>query len=118
MRSKLFSIFFNKCPRCREGNLFTNPNPYNLKHVGHMPINCQVCGQDFRIEPGFYFGAAYVSYGINVALFFTTFVLTIFVFGLNRIQFTVILLVEFFLLIPIIFRLSRSMWLHMFVTRK
>ena len=34
---KLYSIIHCKCPRCQKGNLFVNPNPYNLKMLDVMP---------------------------------------------------------------------------------
>ena len=33
-----------------------------------MHKECAACGEDFEREPGFYFGAAYVSYALTVAL--------------------------------------------------
>lgn len=33
-----------------------------------MPRYCPVCAQTFEPEPGFYYGAMYVSYGFSVVL--------------------------------------------------
>lgn len=63
-------ILQTKCPRCREGNMFK----YKTLDLGNMlKMNriCPTCGQDFMPEPGFYFGAMYFSYAINVALMVT-----------------------------------------------
>src|SRR5689334_7006958 len=56
-----------KCPVCRTGNIFVHPNPYRLKTVGKIHALCPVCSQNFRPEPGFYFGGAMVSYALMVA---------------------------------------------------
>jgi hypothetical protein len=60
--SKLFSIFHLKCPKCQNGNLFCVSNPYNLKRMLDMPAQCPTCHQDFKIEPGFYLGALWMTY--------------------------------------------------------
>jgi len=36
-----------------------------------MHRSCPECGQDFMQEPGFYFGAMYFSYAINIAIMVT-----------------------------------------------
>ena len=92
-----------------------------------MPEACPVCGEDFSREPGFYFGAAYVSYALTVALWVAVLVaLTCFeLWGLLQFSFFedvgmflstgIALLI---LLLPVIARLSRSIWLHMMTRRK
>jgi hypothetical protein len=67
MPKLLPSLFRMKCPVCRTGSIFKNPNPYILKSVGSIYAICPVCGQNFRPEPGFYFGGAMVSYALMVS---------------------------------------------------
>ena len=67
-RSFLSSILANRCPACREARLFTVRNAYLPKTMNTMPKACPNCWADFEREPGFYFGAAYVSYALTVAL--------------------------------------------------
>lgn len=43
----------------------------DLGNMLKMNRTCPTCGQDFMPEPGFYFGAMYFSYAINVALMVT-----------------------------------------------
>lgn len=60
-------ILRTRCPRCRRVSMFQHP----ALHLGgtlKMHRQCPACGQDFMPEPGFYFGAMYFSYAINVAL--------------------------------------------------
>ena len=68
MSSIFKSILHLRCPRCHEGKLFTNPNPYHLKDLFKMPRYCTVCNLDLENEPGYYFGAMYVSYGLTAGL--------------------------------------------------
>ena len=63
-----YGILKFKCPRCHEGDLFTHKNHYDLGNFLKMHKNCPVCNQTYTPEPGFYFGAAYVSYGFCVAI--------------------------------------------------
>ncbi len=118
----LLSILNNRCPRCREGKLFVKNNPYVFSETTHMNEKCPVCGQPTEIEVGFYIGTGYVSYALMVAFFVSSFVAWKVLIGMtfelddNRIfywMFGSIALV--ILLQPIFMRLSRSIWIVMFV---
>ena len=73
-RSYLPSVLGCRCPRCREGKLFTNPAQASIKKNLDMPKECSVCGQPTEIEVGFYYGTGYVSYALTVALSVSTLV--------------------------------------------
>ena len=116
----MWSVINNKCPHCREGKLFTYPNPYRLKTTLDMPANCTVCNQPFELQAGFYFGTGYVSYGLSVLYLMVSFVFWYFVIGISIYDNSIfwwlginsgILLV----LQPILQRLSRSIWIAFFV---
>jgi len=116
----LKSVLTNKCPRCREGNLFLTSNAYALTSFMHMPEHCPVCGQKFELQTGFYFGTGYVSYGITVFLSAVTFVLWWFTIGISIRDNSVIwwLVANAALLLvlqPPLQRLSRSVWVAFFV---
>jgi len=117
-QSKLGAILALKCPACHEGNLFRSRNPYNLGKSGKMYQSCPVCGQDFVIEPGFYFGSAYISYSINVAIMVGIMLIAFLIYDLSIFQLLLIFIPFFLIFSPIIFRLSRSIWIHIFVSRK
>lgn len=65
--SKLYSILNFKCPYCHQGDFFV-AHPYDLKRVGDLHERCSACKRKYSIEPGFYFGAMFVSYALGVAL--------------------------------------------------
>jgi hypothetical protein len=67
---KLYSIFFNKCPRCNKGKFWKSNNPYyNLFfNGGENHNNCLNCDLKFEIEPGFFYGAMYISYGLGIGI--------------------------------------------------
>lgn len=115
-RSVLSSILGMRCPRCRTGKLFVKKNPYDLRNTLKMPEEgCPHCRQDYRIEPGFYFGATYVSYGLNIALLFAVGI-SISVFStLSFWNFTLTWIGMAVLLTPFMARLARAIWIHAFV---
>jgi uncharacterized protein (DUF983 family) len=116
----LLSIFGNKCPRCRRGPLYKYKNPYDLKKFMEMNSQCPVCGQLFDMEVGFYYGTGYVSYALAVAICVATF-LTWWVligFSLRDNRFFWWMGINAFILLalqPLIMRLSRTIWLAIFV---
>ncbi len=110
----------NKCPRCRQGNLFINANPYNLKHTMKMPDACPVCGQKYELQTGFYFGTGFVSYGLAVMLSGITFALWWFTIGMsvsdNRVAWWLAVNAALLILLqPVLQRLARSAWIACFV---
>ena len=54
--------------------MFKNESSYNLKQFMKMNDRCPACAQYLEIEPGFYYGTAYISYAMTVALSVATFV--------------------------------------------
>lgn len=116
---KLKSIFGMKCPACLKGDLFLTKNPYRLKGLYTMPENCSCCGEKFTPEPGFYFGAMYVSYGLTVGIAIAVMVAnSLFQLDLSIFNKVVLIGSLIFLSIPILFRISRSIWINIFVAYK
>ncbi|SFU36105.1 DUF983 domain-containing protein [Pontibacter akesuensis] len=114
-RSVLYSIITAKCPRCREGNMFTKGTLYSTKFAD-MHESCPCCGQAFEPEPGYYYGAMYVSFAFNVAIFIVSlFILYQFVEDVTIAMMMGVVAVVVIGLLPVIFRLSRALWIHMFV---
>lgn len=114
--SKLYSIIKCKCPKCHKGNMFPEGTLYHPVKFSKMYPSCEVCGQSFEPEPGFYFGSMFVSYGINTALFVAFWIGTsmlagdMSIFSIIGLLFAVVIL-----LLPITFRVSRSIWINFFV---
>ncbi len=85
-----------------------------------MPKNCPTCNQKTELEPGFYFGTGYVSYGLSVAFFVAYFVGYQLLIGLNIYNGSIIrcllYAIGFVILIqPLMMRFSRILYIHMFV---
>ncbi len=114
--TKLYSVIKNKCPRCHQGNFFVSNNPYNLRKFSEMNDKCPLCKEDFRKEPGYYFGASYVSYGITVTFGILLFLLLCVVFTMDTIPFIFSFSVLLIVLMPVLYRSSRLIWINMFVS--
>ncbi len=118
----LVSLLTNKCPRCRQGDLFVSNKAYHLANGQNVKMHeeCQVCGQPTELEVGFYYGTSYVSYGLTVAFSGISFALWFVLIGFNlednRIFWWLGLnAVVLLLLQPLFMRISRSMWISWFV---
>ncbi len=112
--SKLYSIFGFKCPKCHESNLFYT-STFSFRRSFEMKKSCEVCGQDFEPEPGFYYGAMFVSY-IFMGFFclgFTAFLH--WVLGLSVNLSFLLLLVVIAIFFVYIFRLARSIWINVVI---
>jgi uncharacterized protein (DUF983 family) len=113
MIKRLSSIFNMTCPRCYHGKLYVSP--FNWRKPMLMQKECPVCGQKFEPEPGFYYGAMFISY-IFIGFFSLGFtLLSVFAFGLSfELTFGLLLGV-----LAIMFfwnlRFSRSIWIHLVV---
>lgn len=76
---------------------------------------CPVCGLNLTPEMGFYWGAMYVSYALTVALSFANFVIAYLFFGWLTWEFLIGNAIVLILLLPLIFRISRALWLALFI---
>ncbi|MCL7762153.1 DUF983 domain-containing protein [Polaribacter sp. Z014] len=112
--TKLYSILNLKCPRCQIGNLFKNTGFFVFTEILEMPDKCAHCKQDFKIEPGFYSAALWISYPIVLITFIPLVVLG---FSLNSIHsffkylYPLLVLSSFMLQIPLM-RAARAILLN------
>jgi uncharacterized protein (DUF983 family) len=117
--SYLSSTLSCRCPRCREGKLFTNHLSINLKKNMEMNKECPVCGQPTEIEVGFYYGTSYVSYVLSILISVGVIIIWFLVIGLSEIYLLVSWMIFngilLLILQPWLMRLSRSIWISWFV---
>lgn len=115
----LKDTIYLKCPRCHEGDLF-HGKAYSADII-NMPKECKKCKQPFFLEPGFYYGAMYVSYGVNVLIGFALFILVWGILGFTQPFFmksAFISTIGTVLFCPYTLRVSRAIWLGMFYKDK
>ena len=111
--SKLYSILTGTCPKCHEESMYKIKNSYILTKVFDMHEKCSHCGLKYKMEPSFFFGAMFVSYGLGVGLGIITFLVSHFVFHTNlKISFFSII-ASLIIFMPIIMRLSRNIWINL-----
>jgi len=113
--SKLYSIFKAKCPRCHEGEFFKYKFTFNPNKVTKLNSNCPKCNLKYMMEPSFFYGAMYVNYGLTVALSVAVFVISSLIFSLTLLQCFAAIVIALLLLAPFNLRLSRIIWINMFV---
>ena len=109
------SVLELKCPRCRQSDLFSRKHLLVYKDMLKMPEKCTHCGQEFEIEPGFYYGALWTSYPVVVVVELPFLLLALFSEELTPWFWFSLMLVAFVVLFPFMLRLGRSIWIHIWV---
>ena len=115
--SKLYSILTGSCPKCHEESMYLEKNPYKLNDLYKMHETCSHCHTRYLIEPSFFYGAMYVSYGLNVAIGILTFII-VFQFDRSMITSFISIFLVLILSFPIVMRMSRNIYINLFVTYK
>lgn len=113
--SKLYSILTGSCPKCHEESMFKNKNPYILSEALNMHETCSNCGTKYKIEPSFFYGAMYVSYGVGIAFAVAAFVISFVFFKADVNIVFVSIIGTLIVFMPIIMRVSRNIWINIFM---
>ncbi|WP_461302698.1 DUF983 domain-containing protein [Aureisphaera sp.] len=112
--TKIYSIFTGKCPVCQNGKMYESANAYNFSRTLKMNERCSHCNTKFKIEPSFFYGAMYVSYGVGIVFAIAAFLISFFVLDLGRFESFLVIVGTLVVLLPIILRLSRNIWINFF----
>lgn len=113
--TKIYSILKGSCPVCQNESMYKESNAYKLGKIFQMHERCSHCNTKYKIEPSFFYGAMYVSYGVGIAFAVAAFVIGNLFLKLNLLHtfFTIVgTLIVFF---PVILRLSRNIWINIFM---
>ncbi len=111
----MYSIRKFKCPHCQEGDFLVS-NIYDLSHVGDVRDSCEKCDASFTKEPGFYFGAMYVAYGIGVVLILTLWATFNLLFeNISTGVLIAVIVLSIVILSPYLFASSKIIWANMFI---
>ncbi|MFY0603848.1 MAG: DUF983 domain-containing protein [Flavobacteriaceae bacterium] len=114
--TKIYSITKGKCPKCHEGDFFSNGFTFIPNKITKIHKNCPNCDLKYMLEPSFFYGAMYVNYGITVGLSIITFLIAKLLFVLTLLQSFAAILIALIVLAPLNLRLSRILWINMFVS--
>lgn len=79
-----------------------------------MHKHCPHCGASFEPEPGFYFGAMFVSYALSVGLFVFVGLILYFFFHPSDTAYVIWISIAAVLFTPFSFRYSRVLFLYWF----
>ena len=115
MGNSIQNICKGTCPNCNKGKIFEQNGLLYKLRMPKMHVNCAVCGYKFEKEPGYFYGAMYVSYmltvGEAIALYFI--LSYVFKFGDN---FQIFLMIAASMIGLSFFnmRISRTIWIHLF----
>ncbi len=113
--SKIYSIIKGTCPKCHEESMYVNKNPYAISETLKMHERCSNCNTKYKIEPSFFFGSMYVSYGVGIAFAVAAFVISYFFFGADKFNAFLSIVGTLIFFLPIILRLSRNIWINLFM---
>lgn len=113
--SKLYSIATGTCPVCHRGAMYVEKNPFKLSKTLKMNERCSYCDTKFKMEPSFFYGAMYVSYGVGVAISVATFIIAYFLLGFDRHYTFLAIILALAITFPIVLRISRNIWINFFM---
>jgi len=110
--SHINALVNSKCPRCRRGDVFQN-SMYGFKSQ-KMYDNCLHCNLRFEREPGYFYVAMFVSYGLNVLQMIAAGLLAYLITGntTNPWLYMAVIFPAVIILSPFNYRYSRLVLLH------
>lgn len=113
---KLYSMLFGVCPKCHQESMYLEKNPYRLSSTLKLHKNCSHCGTKYQIEPSFFYGSMYVSYGLSIAFGVTAFIVSYVIFESSILGALLSIIFSLIALMPIIARMSRNIWINLFMS--
>ncbi len=114
--NKLYSILTGNCTKCHHEFMYKNNNAYQLSQTLEMHERCGHCQTKYKIEPSFFYGSMYVSYGVGVAFSVAAFIITFIIFETSLILSFMAIVATLIGLMPVIMRLSRNIWINFFMS--
>jgi uncharacterized protein (DUF983 family) len=114
--NKLNSILTGTCPKCHEESMYVEKNPYKIGKIFDMNETCSHCNTRYKIEPSFFYGAMYVSYGLSIAFGFAAFTVAYGILSTTLVTAFIAIILTLLFTFPIILRLSRNIWINFFVS--
>jgi uncharacterized protein (DUF983 family) len=112
---KLYSILFGACPKCHQESMYAEKNPYKLSAIFEMHERCTHCTTKYQMEPSFFYGSMYVSYGVGIAFSVAAFVVSYIIFESNLVTAFIAICLTLVAFMPVIMRLSRNIWINLFM---
>ena len=111
--SSLLAFAAQRCPRCHQGRVFKT-SAFSPRFQ-EMHASCPACHQHYEPEPGFYWGAMYISYAFSVAIVVAVGI-AVFVLGHDPDTWVYVagVAITTIMMVPLSFRYSRMVMLYLF----
>jgi len=113
--NKIYSILFGACPKCHQESMYVDKNPYHITDVLKIHDHCSHCNTKYRMEPSFFYGSMYVSYGVGITFAISAFIVSFVILNSSLVTAFIAIVVTLIAFIPIIMRLSRNIWINLFM---
>lgn len=113
--TKLYSILTGSCPKCHKESMYINNNPYKIAQLFSMNERCSCCNTKYKLEPSFFYGAMYVSYGVGIAFAVAAFIISYLFFTTSLITSFIAIVATMVVFMPVIIRVSRNIWINIFI---
>lgn len=113
--NKIYSILFGACPKCHQESMYVDKNPYHITDVLKIHDHCSHCNTKYRMEPYFFYGSMYVSYGVGIAFAISAFIVSFVILNSSLVTAFIAIVVTLIAFMPIIMRLSRNIWINLFM---
>ncbi len=114
--TKLYSILFGACPKCHQESMYINMNAFNLVDTLKIHDHCSHCKTKYRLEPSFFYGSMYVSYGLGIAFAVAAFVISYLFIGTSLKAAFFAIVGTLVVMMPFIMRWSRNIWINLFMS--
>ena len=110
---KVSRIFTYKCPRCGEGHIYKEP--FDIKNPLAMPDKCEVCELPMLPQPGYYYGAMFLSYIVTGWLYLAVIGFCMLVLKMSVEKSFLVLIIIAALTYFRTARMARALWLNIMV---
>ncbi|MCE7993019.1 MAG: DUF983 domain-containing protein [Roseivirga sp.] len=116
---RLGPIVKSKCPNCEKGSVFASGGNILKLKGPEMNTTCPVCEYKFEREPGYFFGAMFISYGLTIAQAMAVYFI-IWTIGVDLSVDMIMLIITLVLVVLLFpnFRASRVIWMYIFTKKK
>ncbi len=114
--TKIYSIITGACPKCHHESMYVEKNPYRISETLKMHDHCSNCKTKYSMEPSFFYGSMYVSYGVGVAFAVAAFIISYVIFESSLMTGFIVIVATLIGLMPVIMRLSRNIWINLFMS--
>ena len=113
--NRITALVMGNCPNCEKGKIYTDKLGLTYAKIRER---CPHCAHKFDKEPGFFFGAMYVSYTLSIAAGVGAYILCRFFFASSLDMWMIpFVLGTIFILTGFNYNYSRIIWIYLFTKK-